>query len=124
MAGHRKFSELRARMTPERRARNQAATKALVAELPLGELRQARHLTQVALAEALATSQAEISKVEHRTDVYVSTLRRYIEALGGQLDITARFPDGDVRITQFQELDDEPHRPTVPSGRVPVRRVE
>ena len=46
-------------------------------------------------------SQAEVSKIERRTDVYVSTLARFIEAMGGQLDIRAVFPDGAVRISQF-----------------------
>lgn len=102
MAGHRKFNELRARRTPERRARNQAETERLLAEMPLAELRQAQELTQTTLADLLETSQGEVSKIEKRADRYVSTLRRYIEAMGGQLDIVARFPDGDVRITQFQ----------------------
>lgn len=64
--------------------------------MPLHELRRARELSQVALAEALDATQPEISKIEHRTDLYVSTLRRYIEAMGGRLDIVAHFPDGDV----------------------------
>jgi DNA-binding transcriptional regulator YiaG len=102
MTGHRKFSELRARMTPERRGRNQAERARLLAEMPLAELRQAQELTQTTIAELLETSQGEVSKIEKRTDMYVSTLRRYIEAMGGQLDVVARFPDGDVRITQFQ----------------------
>lgn len=104
MAGHRKFSELRARMAPERRARNAAETARLFADMPLGELRQARALTQTTLAELLETSQGEVSKMEKRADMYVSTLRRYIEAMGGELEIVARFPDGSVRITQFQEF--------------------
>lgn len=105
MAGHRKFSELRARMAPERRARNQTETTRLLAAMPLAELRQAQALTQTTLAELLETSQGEVSKIEKRTDMYVSTLRRYIEAMGGELDVVARFPDGDVRITQFQDAD-------------------
>src|SRR5687768_7898668 len=106
MAGHRKFSELRARMAPERRARNAAETARLLAEMPLGELRQARDMTQTALAELLETSQGEVSKIEKRADMYVSTLRRYIEAMGGELEIVARFPEGAVRINQFQDLAD------------------
>src|SRR5690242_17622842 len=97
MAGHRKFSELRARMSPERQERNRAATKATLAEMPLAELRQARQMTQVTLAELLETSQPEISKIERRTDVYVSTLRRYVEAMGGKLEIVARFPRSEER---------------------------
>ena len=66
----------------------------MLAELPLFELRRARELSQQDLAQVLGATQPEVSKIEHRTDLYVSTLRRYIEALGGQLEITARFPDG------------------------------
>jgi DNA-binding transcriptional regulator YiaG len=105
MAGRRKFSELRAKMSPERRARNEAATKAMLAEMPLHELRRARELSQQTLAELLGESQPSVSKLEQRTDMYVSTLRRYIEAMGGRLDIVAHFPDGDVRITQFADAD-------------------
>lgn len=106
MTGHRKFSELRATMTPERRVRNEAAADAMLREMPLQELRQAREMTQVTIAELLGASQPEVSKIESRTDMYVSTLRRYVQAMGGELDIVARFPDGAVRISQFQELDD------------------
>lgn len=66
----------------------------------LGELRRARQLTQETLAETLGMSQSEVSKVERRTDIYVSTLRRYIEAMGGELQIFARFPNGVVEIMQ------------------------
>ena len=65
----------------------------------------ARELSQVALADLLEASQLEVSRIEHRTDLYVSTLRRYVEAMGGELDIVARFPDGSVRINQFEELE-------------------
>jgi DNA-binding XRE family transcriptional regulator len=104
MAGHKNFNELRSRMSPERRERNRAATEEMLAELPLAELRQALQMTQETLAELLETSQPEISKIEHRTDVYVSTLRRYIEAMGGELQIIARFPEGKVSINQFRDL--------------------
>jgi hypothetical protein len=49
----------------------------------------------------MQTSQSEVSKLEQRTDAYVSTLQSYVRALGGELDIVARFPDGCVRISQF-----------------------
>jgi transcriptional regulator with XRE-family HTH domain len=74
-------------------------------EMPLHELRRARQLSQEQLAEELGATQPEISKIENRTDMYVSTLRRFIEAMGGKLEIVAHFPDGTVRITQFHELD-------------------
>jgi len=55
-------------------------------------------------APALDVGQAAISRIEHRADAYVSTLRRYIEALGGELVILARFREGEVRITQFEDI--------------------
>jgi transcriptional regulator with XRE-family HTH domain len=72
--------------------------------MPLQELRQARKLSQEAIATVLGAKQASISKLEHRTDMYVSTLRSYIEAMGGTLEIVAQFPDGEVRITQFTDI--------------------
>ena len=67
----------------------------------LSELRRARQLTQETLAETLGMSQSEISKVERRTDLYVSTLRKYIEAMGGELQMVARFPDGSLELIQI-----------------------
>jgi transcriptional regulator with XRE-family HTH domain len=78
--------------------------RAMMRELPLHELRAARRLSQEALAAMLKTGRSSVSRLESRTDMYVSTLRRYIEALGGELEIIARFPDGTVRITQFGEI--------------------
>ncbi len=70
----------------------------------LDELRRARRMTQTKLAETLGVNQGEVSKIEHRTDLYLSTLFEYIEALGGTLEIRAVFPDSEVRITQFESL--------------------
>jgi DNA-binding XRE family transcriptional regulator len=102
--GRRKFSDLRAEMSRERRARNAAATKAMLTDLPLQELRHARELTQATLAETMDCGQDEISKLERRADMLVSTLRRYVEAMGGSLEIVATFPDGEVRISNLGEL--------------------
>ena len=107
MTGHRPFSELRRRMTPERRARNVEATKRMLASMALHELRQARQRSQEELARELKVGQPAVAKLERRTDMYVSNLRRYIEALGGSLEITARFPEGAVSITNFGDLDEE-----------------
>lgn len=106
----RKFSELTAKMEPERRARVEARVQAALAEMPLQELRKARELSQVQLAKALETSQSEVSKIERRTDLYVGMLRSYIEAMGGQLELIARFPDGTVRINQFRDLEESENR--------------
>ena len=100
----KKFRDLRSRMSPEGRKRAHERAETLLAELPLQALRQARKLTQEALAKTLGSEQALVSKLERRADMYVSSLRTYIEALGGQLEIIARFPDGTVRITQFENI--------------------
>lgn len=126
MAGHRKFSELRAQMSPEQRARAEERTARMLAEMPLHELRRARRLSQEALAAALGARQSSISKLERRADMYVSTLRSYVEALGGELEIRARFPDGEVRIAQFSQIgeEDEPDAvPRAPSARRSPRRA-
>ena len=99
----RKFQELRSRMTPQQRERSRKIAGQLRAELALADLRRARRLTQEDIAEMLGNRQAAVSKIERRADMHVSTLRRYVEALGGELEIIARFPEGDVRISQFEE---------------------
>jgi transcriptional regulator with XRE-family HTH domain len=113
----KRFKDLRAKMSAESRARAHVRAQQMLAELPLQELRQARQMSQEKLAEILGGKQASVSKLEHRTDMYVSTLRSYIEAMGGELDIVARFQDGDVRIKQFQDLDTEPQVRHAPSKR-------
>jgi transcriptional regulator with XRE-family HTH domain len=100
----RKFRELMEAMPAERRARVNAETARLEAEMRLRELRNSRDLSQADLADALDTDQGNVSRLERQADMYVSTLRRYLEALGGTLEIVAHFPDRDVRITQFREL--------------------
>ena len=101
----KKFSDLRAKMSPESQARIEAKAQILFAEMPLNELRQARGLSQKMLAELLHVQQPSIAKMEKRTDMYISTLRSHIEAMGGQLEVVARFPDGSVRISNFAEIE-------------------
>jgi hypothetical protein len=96
------FKILEQRMSSESRLRSDAKLSALVAEMPLNEIRTARELTQEHLARVLRIKQASVSKLERRADMYVSTLRDFIRAMGGELEITARFPDGEVRISQFE----------------------
>ena len=55
----------------------------------------------------LALKPATVSKLERRTDMYLSSLRRFVEAMGGELEITASFPDGKVRIQLFEDLEEE-----------------
>jgi hypothetical protein len=72
--------------------------------MPLQELRNAWGLSQKMLTEALGIQQPAVAKIEKRADMYISTLRSHIEAMGGQLDITAHFPDGSVRISNFSRI--------------------
>ena len=95
------FKELERKMSPEARARSDGKARKLIEEMPLGEIRAARELTQEHLARLLRVKQASISKLERRADMYISTLRDFVRAMGGELDITARFPEGEVRISQF-----------------------
>ena len=106
----KKFTRLRARMSPKARARSEVLTKKLLDEMPLQGLRQALDLTQKEVAESLKIEQAAVSKMEKQTDMFLSTLRRFIAAMGGELEIVARFPEGDVRITQFGTDDEDPPR--------------
>jgi ribosome-binding protein aMBF1 (putative translation factor) len=99
-----KFSELEEKMSPESRARVGKAVQEAIKELPLDELRNARGLSQKMLAEALGIQQPAIAKMEKRADMYISTLRSHIEAMGGQLEITAHFPDGSVKIAGFSQI--------------------
>ena len=97
----RSFRKLEEKMSPAARARSEEKAKKFIAEMPLNELRVARKLTQERLAKLLRIKQASVSKLERRADMYVSTLRDFISAMGGELEITARFPEGEIRITQF-----------------------
>jgi len=72
--------------------------------MPLNEWRNARGLSQQMLADALRIQQPTIAKMERRTDMYISTLRSHIRAMGGELDIIPRFPDGNVRISNFSQI--------------------
>jgi hypothetical protein len=99
----KKFSELHGRISTERRARIESLVRAAIAEMPLQDLRRARAVTQVELAKAMGTSQGEISKIEQRADLYLSTLREYVDAMGGELELVARFPDGQVKISSLGE---------------------
>ncbi|RZL84817.1 MAG: transcriptional regulator [Sphingomonas sp.] len=100
------FKNLTAGFSPERRDGVDVLKRELRSEMTLAELRSARRLTQEALAETLEVGQSAVAKLEKRTDMYVSNLRRFIEATGGTLEIRARFPDGEVNITNFAEIDE------------------
>ena len=94
----KKFADLvaAAKRDPQRRAQIEAYTDAIEAAIALGDLRVQRGMTQQELASKLAVSQANISRIEREEDVYLSTLRNYVAALGGELEVVARFPEGET----------------------------
>lgn len=100
----KKFNELRASMSPEAQARSAARAEAALVEMQLQELRKARNVTQVELAKAMSVEQAAVSKLERRDDMYVSTLRGYVRALGGELKLVASFPDAEIQLHSFEPV--------------------
>lgn len=108
------YQLLRQKMSEEARKKSEAKTQELLKEMPLYELRQARALSQQEIGKALNVNQSAVSKMERRSDMYISTLRKVIKAMGGELDIIARFPDGEVKVNQFGETECElPRSPTI-----------
>jgi hypothetical protein len=99
------WKEIRKNLAPEREGRIKERVRAEIACLSLNRLREARSLTQTSLAELLGIPQGGVSRLERRADMYVSTLRNYIRAMGGELKITAVFPNGAVEISQFQDVE-------------------
>jgi transcriptional regulator with XRE-family HTH domain len=111
--GHRKWSEIRAGLSPD----VLAVADALRASYRLRGLREARGLTQEEMAERLEIRQVSVSRMEARSDVRVSTLRAVIEAMGGELEIRARFPDAEYRIEISEDaMEVKPAAPANPSG--------
>ena len=101
----KKFRDLASRtMTVEQRARAASRAKALLTEMSLAQLRKARELSQLDMAAKLKTTQSSISRLEHQADMYLSTLREYVEASGGHLDLIARYRDTEIRVIQFADL--------------------
>ena len=78
----KKFAELRSKMSPESQARAAACAEAVLVEMQLSDLRKARTFTQVEMAKVMNVEQAAISKIEHRDDMYISTLSGYVKASG------------------------------------------
>ena len=100
----RKFRELLEAMPAERRRRIEKRFQESMAAMPLDQLRKAQQMTQLQIAQILGVNQGEVSKIEHRSDICISTLADYIEAMGGRLEIRAVFKDREVRITQFEQM--------------------
>ena len=102
-----KFTELEAKMSDEAIARSDTRYQEIAAKMmPLHELRRARGISQETLAKALHIKQPHVARMEKRTDIYISTLREAIKAMGGTLDMISRFPDGAVKITNFSSIDE------------------
>jgi DNA-binding XRE family transcriptional regulator len=101
------FKELQEKMPREARLRSEASAEKMISEMGLAELRAAMDMTQESLANALHVKQASISKMERRSDMYISTLSKIIEAMGGELQIVAKMPNGNVKIRQFTQIRQE-----------------
>jgi DNA-binding XRE family transcriptional regulator len=97
------WKDIRRTLSPEREEETRQYVKSVVEAVTLNQLREARSLTQANLAGILGVNQGSVSKMEKRTDMYVSTLRSFIQAMGGQLQIKAVFPEGEVEIDQFRD---------------------
>lgn len=98
------YRELQAKMSARARAESDKDFRRLTEGMSLHELRKTRELTQTTIARDLEMGQGDVSKLERRTDMYVSTLANYLKAVGAELEIRAVFPDGHaIKITQFAE---------------------
>jgi transcriptional regulator with XRE-family HTH domain len=100
-----KWRDIRRKLSPQVEEEIRREVEAIGDAMRLNQLREARNLTQANLASILGVNQGSVSKMEKRTDMYVSTLRSFIQAMGGQLQIKAVFPEGEVQIEQFQDMD-------------------
>jgi transcriptional regulator with XRE-family HTH domain len=100
----KKFSELRKKMSPEAQEFAAQRKLELIKEMPLRELRQALSFSQEDIATILEINQSSVSKIERETDMYISTLRRFVQAMGGSLELVAKFPEGEVKINQIKDI--------------------
>jgi transcriptional regulator with XRE-family HTH domain len=106
----RNYKELRAKMNPADVAENKQRVREELQRMALDELRNAKQLTQADMAELLGVPQSSISRIEQRADMYLSTLRNYLQAMGGVLQIQAVFPEGGtVIISRFGDYEDQPY---------------
>jgi transcriptional regulator with XRE-family HTH domain len=99
-----KWRDVRGTFSPEQEAEIARRVREAAGVMTLYQLREARSLTQVNLAKVLNINQGAVSKMEKRTDMYVSTLRNFIQAMGGQLQVKAIFPEGEIQIEQFESV--------------------
>jgi len=97
----KQFSTLIKKMPAESQERIKKKTIALKKEMALADLRQARKLTQAQLAKNMKVNQVAISKFEHQSDLYISTLRKFLAGMGADLKVVAKFPEAEITINQF-----------------------
>lgn len=97
------LTELLNKVSTDVKTRAEAKALAIIAEMGLAELRKALGVTQVTLADEMGVQQPTVARIEKQHDIYMSTVRNYIESLGGHMELYASFPDGTrIRIDQFQ----------------------
>lgn len=99
------LASLKAKLDPEVVEAASKETDAMLRQMVLAELREARKLTQANLAKILGIGQGAVSKIEKRTDMYLSSLENYVEAMGGRFRMIANFPDGEVEIKLLSDID-------------------
>ncbi|RUO53514.1 helix-turn-helix domain-containing protein [Pseudidiomarina homiensis] len=99
----KKLKEFEAEMSPDVLSKANAQAKQIIAEIKLKELRKQQGVSQAELASALGVAQANISQIEGRGDARISTLSSYVRALGGELELHARFPDGQLVRLNFDQ---------------------
>ena len=103
MSGRKSFGDLTKDFSQARRARIETRKTELREEMALHEFRKAIGTSQEELARCLGVNQPAIARMERRVDIRIQSLRRMIEAMGGTLEINARFHDGNVRITNYTD---------------------
>jgi hypothetical protein len=99
------FKALMNNMPAERRSKIHALTRELLSEIPLHDLQHAHELTQQQMASDLNLDQEEIERIEWETDLYISTFKRFITAMGGELQLVVNFPHGHIAIKDFQHIE-------------------
>jgi DNA-binding XRE family transcriptional regulator len=99
-----KFETLTKKMDPDRVKMAQTRAKEVMAEMLLTEIRKEAGFTQDDLAKKMGMKQPSLSKLESQDDMQISTLKRLIKALGGQLELIVHMPSGDIRVGQFRAL--------------------
>jgi transcriptional regulator with XRE-family HTH domain len=97
-----KFDKLENTLDPKRVKAAKAKAKEIMADMLLAEIRKEAGFTQNTLADSLGIKQPTLSKLESQEDMQISTLQRLIQALGGQLELIAHMPTGDIKISQFR----------------------